>query len=289
MIGDTPITIRCSGLSGAPDCFRRAAAGMFRRLVKAMGYTLRSTPNGAGAAVGSAVHAGGAVMLDEKGRTGALPPASVAIDAAVGELRERVREGVLYDNLTRNLMDAEAQAARMVRVYLRDVAPQVTPLVVERRFEAVVPFTRQPMILSGQLDVLAREPGRLRDSKTGRMLGVHRAQLGGYSLLSKSQPEALQVSSSVIDFIRRVPVKSEQPAAETYVQDLAGCESAAIATLKTLDVQLTLFLEGDHERGVMPGDPAAFPANPNSRLCSDKYCPAHGADWCREHDKGVLE
>lgn len=288
MLGET-YTARCSALPDFPDCNRRGAARMLRRLIEAMGFKLKRPPNGAGAMVGTAVHSGAAVMLEEKGRSGVVAPESVATDAAIHSLREKVREGVAYDQLTTNLMDAEIQAVRMVKVYRADVAPQITPLLVEQRFEARVPFARNNIILSGQLDVLAREPGRLRDTKTGRMLGNYRSQKGGYSLLSKSQPDNLQVHSSVIDFIKRVAPKAEQPRAETYVQDLAGCETAAVAILKTIDLQLTLFLEGDSDRGILPGDPWAFPANPSSRLCSDKYCPAHGTDFCHEHDKGYIE
>lgn len=289
MMERAPIVARCSALPDYTDCNRRGAARMFAPMLFTLGYQLKPTRTNAGAIVGSGVHAGGAAMLEEKAKTGELPPQSVVEDAAITELRCRAEEGVDYDNLTLNLLDAEKQVVRMTKVYRLQVAPQVNPLLVEKRFEANVPFTVQQIILSGQLDVLAREPGRLRDSKTGRKLGIYRSQLGGYSMLSKSQPDMLQVNDCVIDFIPRVPVRAEQPPAQTFRQDLVGCESAAIAVLRLIDMQLTLFREGDPLRGIEPGDPHAFPANPSSRLCSDKFCPAYATEWCREHDKGILE
>jgi hypothetical protein len=48
--------IRCSALTAYPDCNRRGAARLFWREISSMGFRLRSTPRGIGAAIGSAVH-----------------------------------------------------------------------------------------------------------------------------------------------------------------------------------------------------------------------------------------
>jgi hypothetical protein len=50
-----------------------------------------------------------------------------------------------------------------------------------------------------------------------------------------------------------------------------------------IDDHLTLFRQGDPGRYLLPGDPWAFPANPGSKLCSAKWCPAWGTTFCREH------
>lgn len=278
-----PIIVRASSLSGWPDCDRRGAARTFKALVEAMGYTLRTTINSVGAAVGTGVHAGAKVILDEKAKTGTLPPESVATDAAIEALRERAEEGVAYDKDTANLNDAELQVARMSRAYRNGVAPKVEPIVVEERFEANVPWTRYPMILSGQADVIAREPGRVRDLKTGRR-SHHRPQLGAYALLARTK--TLDVTATSEDFIPRVSLKKPQPEAQTFDHDLDGCEAAAVAVLKHIDAQLDVFLHGDPARGVAIGDPWAFLANPQSKLCSAKFCPAHGTKFCQEHDQG---
>jgi hypothetical protein len=39
----------------------------------------------------------------------------------------------------------------------------------------------------------------------------------------------------------------------------------------------------------LPGDPWAFAANPSSMLCSAKFCPAYGSDFCTEHMKKDIE
>src|SRR5271154_6074342 len=77
-----PTIIRCSALSGYPDCNRRGAARLFWREITAAGFRLRKTPRGIGAAVGTAVHRAAEFALSEKAHSGVLPPASAATDAA---------------------------------------------------------------------------------------------------------------------------------------------------------------------------------------------------------------
>ena len=66
--------VRASSLGGYQDCPRRSASRMFRKEIVAAGYELRETTNGIGAAVGTSVHKGGKVMLDEKAKTGSTVP-----------------------------------------------------------------------------------------------------------------------------------------------------------------------------------------------------------------------
>lgn len=59
-----------------------------------------------------------------------------------------------------------------------------------------------------------------------------------------------------------------------------------MAVLRRVDADLVAFRFADPERGVLPGDPRAFLANPKSELCSDRRCPAWGTTWCCEHRAG---
>ncbi|AWJ85143.1 hypothetical protein TSH58p_17410 [Azospirillum sp. TSH58] len=273
-----PTIVRSSSLSGYPDCPRRSAAKLFRREVLAAGYRLRELPNGIGAAVGTAVHAGAAVILQEKAKTGGLPPISTATDAAIDSLRTTAAKGIGYDRETPALNEAEQQAERMVRVYRAQIAPDIQPLIVEERLEAQV---TADIILSGQSDVIAREPGRVRDLKTGKARSNHKPQLGSYSLLARSN--GIDVTEACEDFIQRAPLKKPQPDAQIIKHDLAAAETAAIAVLRHIEDDLKSFRLGNPSVGVLPGDAWAFPANPNSKLCSAKWCPAHGTSFCREH------
>lgn len=270
--------IRASSLPGYSDCARRAATRLFRRDIEAAGYVLAETPRGIGATIGTSVHAAAALTLTEKARTGSPAPLSTVTDCAVETYRETAREGVMFDRETPATPDAERQVVAMAGAYQRVLAPQIEPLAVEERLEAETPFG---LILTGQSDVLAREPGRLRDLKTGKKRGNYKQQIGAYSLLSKSH--GFDVQSVAEDFLQRVSAKKPQPDPVTFPHDLAAAETAAFSTLRHIADDIKVFREGDPERGVLPGDPWAFQANPSSILCSPKFCPAFGTDWCREH------
>lgn len=285
MNGETFI-VRSSSLSGWPDCPRRGAAQIFRTVVKDMGFKLRQVSNGVASIIGQGVHVSASTMLDEKARTGELAPDSVTNDAALTKLRERAHEGVTYDRDTQNLNDAERQVLRMSHAYRVKVAPRVRPVLVEKRLETRVPWTHNTIVLSGQADLVAQEPDAVDDLKTGKKRGNHRPQLGSYSLNVRSHA-LFNLQKLRETFIRRVSLRNPQPDPEVYEHDLAGSEQAAVAIVRHIDQTLTTFLAGDERRHVLPGDPWAFPANPKSMLCSDRYCPAWGTEFCHEHDQGV--
>lgn len=270
--------VRASALSGYADCPRRAAARLFRRDIETAGYTLRETPHGIGATIGTAVHAGAALTLREKAATGSLAPISAVEDCAIETYQTGAAEGVLFDHETPGGRDAERQVRRMVRAYQDVVAPQIEPLMVEERLEAVTPFG---LVLTGQSDVLARETGRLRDLKTGKKRGHHKPQLGAYSLLARSNGHDARECCE--DFVQRVGANKPQPDPLTFPHDIAAAETAAVNVLRHIADDLRVFRDGDAPNGVLPGDPWAFSANPASMLCSSKFCPAFGTDWCREH------
>lgn len=280
------LTVRASYLSGWPDCPRRSAARMFWPIVRDMGFKLRRLSSSVGAAVGQGVHAAARTMLDQKARTGVLSSVAESNDVAIQVLREKIREGVIYDRETQSLNEGEQQTLRMARAYRFYVAEKVKPIIVEERFEARVPWTRNPLILSGQPDLVAEEPDAVDDLKGGKMRGNHRPQIGSYSLIVRSNNRA-RIKQVRETWLPRTSLRHPQREPEVYIHDLVGSEQAAVAVLRHVDACLTTFLEGDAQRHVLPGDPWAFPANPQSKLCSDKFCPAWGTEFCREHDKGV--
>jgi len=273
-----PVVIRCSALTWWPDCPRRGAARLFWREIAAAGFKLRSTPRGVAAAIGTAVHKAAEVILREKAASGALPPSTVAADCAAETYDEQVRDGVLFDQTTANRTEGEVQAVGMIRAYHRVIAPQIEPLAVEARLEAEI---APDMVLSGRADVVAREPNRLRDLKTTtRPGGSHAPQLGGYSLLNRSH--GLDIEDAAIDSIHRVRVGRPQPEPVSRPVPVAAAETAASNIIRMIARDLDVFRHGDPERRIAPGDPWAFAANPNSMLCSEKYCAAFGTEFCHE-------
>ncbi|MGE3279933.1 MAG: hypothetical protein AB7H90_01005 [Alphaproteobacteria bacterium] len=286
-MSDTIVIIRTSSLPSWPDCERRSAARLFRNLIEGFGYKLRRLPRGIGAAVGISVHASAAVSLAEKARCGVLPPESVAEDCASDQLKELIAQEVEFDHAggaTRNRNEAIAQATGMARLYHRKIAPTVEPILVEERLEAEL----QPgIILSGQPDLVAREPNQIRDLKTGVSLGSFSAQIGGYSMLARTprpeHPEGIPIERASIDFLRRVSPAKPQPDPVSQQVPLADAETSAANILRRIAQALTTFREGDTERRIRPGDPWSFMANPQSRLCTRRWCEAYGVEgFCSE-------
>jgi hypothetical protein len=274
--------IRVSTLATYPDCERRGAARLFRREIDAAGFKLRQTPYGIGAAVGTAVHKGVAVELGEAATAGRLPPVSVPLDAAVESLTEQLALGeVAFDGKrgpTQNRGQAVHQAASMVRTYHANVAPKLKPITVEHRLEAEI---SPGFVLSGQSDQVCREPQSIRDLKTGtRSPASVSAQIGGYSLLNRSHNMTIDTAS--MDWIKRVSERVEQPPPVSQTVKLLHAETAASMVLAHIMLGIKTFRQGDPERGILPGDPWAFLANPSSILCSAKWCPAHGTEFCHE-------
>jgi PD-(D/E)XK nuclease superfamily len=279
-----PTIIRCSSLSGWPDCPRRGAARLFRREIEAAGFRLRHTLRGIGAAIGTAVHRSAEIVLREKAHSGSLPPLSVATDCAVDTLGEEIGRGEIgWDGsrgATHNVRDAERQVVSMSSAYHRVVAPAVHPIMAEERLEAEV---EPGLVLSGQPDLVAREPHAVRDLKTGvRAPASFAPQLGGYSLLARSHK--LDIDTANIDFIARASANKPQPDPVTKEVMVAQAETAAVNILRHIAGDIATFRHGDTARRIRPGDPWAFQANPASVLCSPKWCPAFGTDFCREGD-----
>jgi hypothetical protein len=282
---DKATVIRVSALAGYPDCPRRGAARLFWREITDAGFTLRYLPRGIGALIGTAVHRGVAAVLGDKAKTGTLPLRTVAIENS----REALRDGVdgvevQYDGpngATHNMRDAVDQVVRMTGVYHDHVAPTIDPIIVEERLEAEV---ETGIVLSGQADLVAREPGMVRDLKSGvRMPSSFAPQLGGYSLLARSH--GYQVDRAAIDYVKRVNPAKPQPLPVTNEAVIAHAETAASAILRQMALDIDTFRNGDERRRIKPGDPWAFAANPASMLCSPKWCSAFGTDFCHEGTK----
>lgn len=275
--------IRASSLPGYPDCARRWAAGNLRKEVEAAGYRIRKGERAnIGASIGTGMHGGIAYMLIEKMNTGSLGNATEADQRALQEFSEQVANGVMFDELTENLNDGQKQILRMVKSYRVDIAPNVTPVSVERRLNVQV---GGDFMLSGQSDAQALEPDTIRDAKSGKRLRAHYGQLGAYSLLARSAHPELKAQKLCVDFMPRVSLKNEQPDATTIFYDQAVAEQATMSTINRIKADV-----GEFRRRIETGDAPpehAFLANPSSGLCSPKWCPAHGTDFCREHNREI--
>lgn len=274
------VVIRASALSGYPDCPRRGAARLFWREIAGAGFELRRTARGIGAVIGTAVHRAAELTLREKATSGRLPPLTLAEDAAFDGVRNGLRDGdeVIFDTTSPTRLAAETQAIGMAGAYRRIIAPDVEPVLIEEPLEAEI---GPGLVLAGRPDLVAREPGKIRDLKTTtRPGGSHAPQIGAYSLLARSH--GLDIEAAAIDEARRVPIGKPQPDPTSRTVPIAAAETAATNIIRHITADLDVFRHGDPARHIERGDPWAFVANPNSMLCAAKYCPAWGTEFCRE-------
>ena len=272
-----PLRVRASSLPTWSDCARRAATRMFRRTIAGAGFELRQTDQAVGGIIGSAVHAGNAYALTEK-MNGDQASNGEANDRSIETLHEGMQSGVIYDDTTRNRNTAEKQVTKMVGSYRDHVIPKVEPTAVEQNLEITL---QDGTILSGTCDMLCAAFGGLRDAKTGKVRRSPASQLGSYSLIWRSHGH--DVKGLREDYIPRVNAKNSQPKPESYDYHLAACEHETLAVVA--DIKRC---REEFERRYQLADPrlppeTAFLANPHSMLCSDKYCPAWGTNFCRVH------
>jgi hypothetical protein len=270
-----PVLIRASSLNDYPECQRRSAARMFWPEIVAAGFTLVRTVRSIGAHIGTGVHAGAAAMLREMVARGRLSTPDESVGIAITALRQRAQdEGAMFDRQTPNLNSAESFVKSMTLAYQYDIAPNVKPVAIEERLEARY---NDRLTVSGQSDLVAREPGAVRDTKTGKRPGYYMPQIGCYALLNRAH-RALAIEKLFIDFVPR----RKAPQARSIEYDVATAEQVASGILAEIDRDLLTFRHGDVARGLGAGDQRAFMANPNSHLCGAKWCPAFHSDFCPE-------
>lgn len=278
--------IRASMTSGYPDCPRRGATKIIPKEITAAGFGLRESPPSAPAAIGTAVHAGAAFMLEEKiesGRVGSLP---MAQERAITSWRTETVGGVSYtDNTTRNRDDAEAQILSMSQAYWAHLAPKIEPLWVEQRL--VAPITKDGRWkLSGRADLncLETDPvngNLIRDLKTGTSRYAHTAQIGSYIALGRWAGNGIK--RGMIDQVPRVRRGAVQPPPESHEYDGDDAMRQAVDVIERIISDVRDFRRRVEEGKARPE--RAFIANPMSVLCNKKYCPAWGTEFCRAHKR----
>lgn len=257
-----------------PDCPRRAAAKQWRRDIIAAGYDLRESLPNVGAAVGTAVHAAAAHLVPRWEEACVL---AAAVNIAIDSFRAEASNGMVWqESNTASPNIAEFQIRRMIAAYAEHVAPHIQPAIVEQALSATI---GDGFTLSGHTDIIVTGTRVVRDLKTGAQMRPYQAQLGGYSLLVRSQSEPIDVTGVAVDFIRRTPKTKPQDAPVSEDVDLDVAERTAWSVIGHIKADVT-----DFRRRLATGTESpeeAFLANPTSQMCQADYCPAHGSNFCQ--------
>ncbi len=236
------------------------------------GYSLRYVPTSIGAAVGTGTHAVVAFALKEKMKTGVLAHAHTREEFAMAELDKELEHETLFDPTTRDRNTAQKQVVRQSRVFLETTGERIDPVAVEQR---LVAKHKTGLVVSGRQDVVVDYPAMLRDLKTGVQSAWNGAQYGGYDKLLDAH--ALPIHAITEDYVKRVRISNPQPPPVEIKYDREVCEQAFERGMASIARDIKEFRTTKVA--------TAFTANPFSMLCSDKYCPAWGTDFCLEHRK----
>ena len=237
-----------------------------RAEIQSHGWKLRDVARSIGASNGTAVHKAAAHALTRKMHTGELGPVNEAEDAGMAELDKQLDETeTLWDATTPDRNAAQKQITRQTLLYHSTVAPGIQPIAVEEHLQAQI---APGYLLSGHIDV--SEELDLHDLKTGRNQRANAAQYGAYALLRRSNGK--KARNLIEDYVKRVSHKTPQPQSERVVYPGPRAEMQAQQTVKRIVRDVHRFRE--------TLDPWAFLPNPNSYLCGDKFCPAHGTEFC---------
>lgn len=268
---ETRIVLRASGLPSYADCSRRAAIRFLYEEITDAGFELRTdVGTNVGAALGSSTHEAASYSLNSKMYDGNLGKDTDALELAMNKFEAIGRDGIAYDPSTPTYDRAELQLRSLVQAYRTQVAPIIEPVEVEVRLEADI---GDGFILSGQFD--ARELIALHDLKTGAVARANIVQYGGYIMLCRIHGRT--VERIIEDYLPR----DKAPKLERYEYGVMDAMLAARAIMKRIKADVAEFRAS--------GEPTSFIANPQSMLCSDKFCAAWGTKFCREHKRNGEE
>ena len=275
------IVVRPSSLSDAADCMRRFAARHLQDLLASAGYTLRRRPPSVhiGAAVGTGMHTFAHTTIAPRLAGEPLAPVAVAEEQAIAAFRAETDGSVEWDNITGTANDAEKQIRRMGKAWRRVRAEEIVPVQIEERIEA---DAADGIVLSGQPDLVEDRGAfmRLTDMKSNKVRRSPHLQLGAYALLLRSID--MPVGEIAMDHIPRVKLSDAQPDPTLVQMDLRAAIEDAHTALQNIERCVTEFEKrAANPRGLSPI--SAFPPNPGSMLCNERFCPAWGTDACRAH------
>ena len=271
--------VRASSLPEFDDCARRWAAKQPRLVPRS--YKIRSRAPHIGGIIGSAVHAGAALLYNGLIADGSLARARAeVIDLVTEATLERIRDAgeIEYGSDGRTPhQDAAVWAAQSLTVAYAATIDEAEQPAIAPEHALAIRITPLRLDLTGHLDIfMADRIGE--DLKTSPRVGNHGPQFGSYHWQLRTNgfdpaPKFREKNLARPKFPggRKPPLARVEPKVRVF--DAAALEAVALSSAKNIARSLDAWEAS--------GDPDSFPANPSSHLCSEKYCPAYGTEWCQ--------
>lgn len=266
------LTIRCSSLPGFSHCMRREIASQYSDFLGEKGFSIPSAKKSFGyTLVGTGSHAACYHMLSEKIKKGVCSDKK-SWEYGISELEKEIEKSgsVEYDKIVFNKDSAIKHIVRFTKVYLNDVASKMIfpeSAKPEDHLELSLKNQIRNFKFSGHIDVYTGKS--ICDTKFSAKIKPYHSQLGGYGLLLGKE----NFDNLVVNNIPRVGLDKPYPGTTHTVYDKTFCLGEAWSIINRV-----IDCVGNFEVKRLP---SCFPANPNSYLCSRKYCKAFGTDFCQ--------
>lgn len=256
-------------LPSAADCMRRAAAAQFKTEITAAGYRLRERRPVIGGIVGTGTHKGTEFTIETYIKTGNHAKISDCVEIGIESIKSEIISGTIWDQTTPSKNDAEQQCKQMINAYCVMIAPNIKPVAVPEKYRQAK--IADDVLFTGSTDIETIE-NDIRDVKTGYTIKPFQAQQGGYSLLRKASLKS-ETNQLILDFLPRTSVKKTFPGPTTVEYNVKLCERMAYDVILRIAAAVRKFRK--------TGSSFAFPCNPMSILCGEKYCTAFGTEFCK--------
>lgn len=260
--------IRPSMLSSYTDCNLRALVQSYWWLFKQYGYVVPFMQRGAAQVVGTAFASGVKQMLRNKVATGSIGNPDDSADAAVASFEQEISKGWEIDDTTPSRAAGVDQVSTMTRVYAGYVGYKLDPEQVEQKFTCKLTAISPGWEGSGTIDNRSKQ-GVLNDDKTGKGVMQYLPQVGMYERLSNAN--GLPVEQITITQLQRHKITQSPNEPVIYQIDVDLARKMAVKVVRRAIADVDQFVASD-------GDSSHIATNPNSWVCSQKYCPCY--NWC---------
>lgn len=261
--------LHSSSLPTWNDCEGRWAASNIRSLRN----SLHGGRTSAASVIGTVFHAAMKRALLAKMELGLVLDFNELAEEAEHALIEAYRkgDGVLPDEVTRNLLEAKYQLSSLIREALWSYVRFANPVEVEP--EDLIDIRGADWLaLSYRPDVVVNE-GFIDDFKTFRQLSDYKAQAGSY-VLGREGRAGVKAKGFRILGLKRVSASSAPSELQIIEYDREACLDAALQAIREIKLKLPVWEEKKSFK--------IFRMNPNSKLCTKTTCRAWGSDLCNQ-------
>lgn len=227
----------------------------------------KNTIPSARASIGTSIHKGVEVMWHESmGKGQKIVSLSAMTDAAVEEMREAHKNGLMYED-GEDLNTAEREVVAGTKAFVSDIVPFTdVPTGCEQRY--TIKFEGHPVVaeLSGTVDYIDANAGIIADVKTSKRTPTtanYVTQQSAYKLLAEAN--GVKVNTNLIQSV--VLTKAPKGAILELDPDVERTKGLINVMLSTTETAAKDVVRPE----------VLFRGNPKYYLCSPKYCSLYGS------------